>query len=307
MAPRIHPTAVVHSGAELGDDIEIGPYTVVGPHVRIGDRTRIGAQVVIDGVVSIGTDNVIVGQASLGGSPQDLSYRGEDTLLEIGDRNTIREFVTINRGTIKGGGVTRIDNDCLLMACSHVAHDCHIEDQVILGNNVLLAGHVLVRRRANVSGAAAAHHFVTIGQNAYVGGLTRVIQDVPPFMILEGHPSRIRGVNKIGLGRSGYAEDEIAELNLAYKELFRSKEPRMQVVERVRKTARKGSLVAELVESLTRTGRGDKGRYRESLRDEFRAAGEKLISPTARVDSAKRALPSAGEGASAPTVKPSIQ
>ncbi|MFT5285820.1 MAG: UDP-N-acetylglucosamine acyltransferase [Planctomycetota bacterium] len=307
MAPQIHPTAVVHSGAELGVDIEIGPYTVVGPKVRVGDRTRIGAQVVIDGVVKIGEDNIIVGQASLGGSPQDLSYRGEDTLLEIGDRNTIREFVTINRGTIKGGGVTRIDNDCLLMACCHVAHDCHIEDEVILGNNVLLAGHVFVRRRANVSGAAAAHHFVTIGANAYVGGLTRVIQDVPPFMILEGHPSRIRGVNKIGLGRSGYDEEQIAELSTAYRELFRSKEPRMQVLERFRETAPTEGLVAELVEALTRTGMGDKGRYRESLRDEFRAAGEKLILPAPRVDSAKQALPKTEGEKPNPTVTPRVQ
>lgn len=277
MALKIHPTAVIQSGAELGEDVEIGPYSTIGSKVRIGDRTRIGAQVVIEGVATIGEDNSIVGQASLGGPPQDLSYRGEETRLEVGDRNTIREFVTVNRGTVKGGGVTRIGSDCLLMACCHVAHDCHLEDEVILGNNVLLAGHVFVGRRANVSGAAAAHHFVTIGNNAYVGGLTRMVQDVPPFMIVEGHPSRIRGVNKIGLQRSGVTEEEIEALSIAYRQIFRAKEPRKQVVERMRRTASGSGLVAQLLDSLARTELGAKGRYRESLREEFLREGEKLI------------------------------
>ena len=304
MAPKIHPPAVVHPGAELGEDVEIGPYSVVGSDVRIGDRTRVGAQVVIDGVAVLGEDNVIIGQASLGGAPQDLSYRGEETRLEIGDRNTIREFVTINRGTVKGGGVTRVGNDCLLMACCHVAHDCHIEDDVILGNNVLLAGHVFVRRKANVSGAAAAHHFVTIGAHAYVGGLTRIIQDVPPFMILEGHPSRVRGVNKIGLARSGISEEQIAELGMAYRELFRSKEPRKQVVERLRETTDSESLVTELLESLARTELGDKGRYRESLRAEFQAEGEKLIFAAPRRERAEEAR---SVDASAATPRPATR
>lgn len=131
MATKIHPTAVVASGAEIGDDVEIGPYSVVGPRVTIGARTVIGPQVVIDGVTRIGCDNRIVGQANLGGPPQDLSYKGEPTELSIGDRNTIREFVTINRGTVKGGGVTTVGSDCLLMACCHVAHDCELADRII--------------------------------------------------------------------------------------------------------------------------------------------------------------------------------
>ena len=142
MATKIHETAVIAPGAELGIDVEIGPYTSVGPRVRIGDRTKVGAQVVIDGVTRIGEDNLIVGQAALGGPPQDLSYQSEPTMLTMGDRNTIREFVTINCGTIKGGGVTQVGSDCLFMACCHVAHDCEIEDRVLMGNNVLLAGHV---------------------------------------------------------------------------------------------------------------------------------------------------------------------
>src|SRR5262245_41792477 len=151
MSAKIHPTAVVDRRAELGQDVEVGPYTVLGPGVTVGDRTRIGPQVVIDGVTEIGEDNRIVGQASLGGPPQDLSYKGEATRLVIGSRNTIREFVTINRGTVKGGGITRVGNGCLLMACCHVAHDCELRDRIIMGNNVLLAGHVLVEEQSNVS------------------------------------------------------------------------------------------------------------------------------------------------------------
>jgi len=203
MSTEIHPTAVVADGAEIGVDVRIGPHTVIGAQVQIGDRSSIGPQVVIDGVTTIGAENNILGQANVGGAPQDLSYQGEPTHLELGDRNTIREFVTINRGTLKGGGLTRIGDDCLLMACSHVAHDCELGNGVMMGNNVLLAGHVSVGDFAVINGAAAAHQFVTIGRNSYVGGLTRVIQDVPPFMILEGHPARVRKVNLIGLERSG--------------------------------------------------------------------------------------------------------
>jgi UDP-N-acetylglucosamine acyltransferase len=276
MTRIIHPTAVIAAGAEIGSDVEIGPYTVIGAGVRIGDRTRIGPQVVIDGVTTIGEDNQILGQASLGGAPQDLSYKGEPTQLEIGSRNTIREFVTINRGTVKGGGITRIGSDCLLMACCHVAHDCHVRDRVILGNNVLLAGHVWVGDRANISGAAAAHHFVTIGQMAYVGGLTRMVQDVPPFMILEGHPSRVRGVNQIGLQRAGISEPEIEELLRAFRSIYRSGEPRRGVLQRLRESELNGC-VGELVQHLEHTELGAKGRYRESLREEFLREGRRRI------------------------------
>lgn len=277
MATKIHPTAVITRGAELGVDVEIGPYTVVGPGVRIGDRTRIGPQVVIEGVTRIGEDNIIVGQASLGGSPQDLSYKGERTRLEIGDNNTIREFVTINRGTVKGGGVTSVADNCLFMACCHVAHDCDLRENVILGNNVLLAGHVLVERQANISGAAAAHHFVTIGAYAYVGGMTRMVQDVPPFMIVEGHEGRVRGVNLIGLQRGGYEESDIEPLRVIFKRIFRSGEPRRRVLEKLRKEIHQSDLVRHLIQSMTKTEIGLKGRFRESLREEFARLGADRI------------------------------
>jgi UDP-N-acetylglucosamine acyltransferase len=276
MGTHIHPTAVVAEGAELGLDVTVGPYAVIGPRVRVGDGTQIGPQVVIDGVTTIGRENRFLGQANIGGAPQDLSYEDEPTQLEIGDRNTVREFVTINRGTIKGGGVTRVGHGCLLMACSHVAHDCDIGDGVQLGNNVLLAGHVAVGQNAIVNGAAAAHQFVTIGRNAYVGGLTRVIQDVPPFMILEGHPARVRKVNVIGLERAGVAPEEVQELRQVFKRLFRAEEARRRALDGIEREFR-GELVRELTQALRNMELGLKGRYRETLRAEFRRAGEELL------------------------------
>ena len=276
MTTKIHPTAVIADGAELGLDVTIGPYSVIGARVRIGDGTTIGPQVVIDGVTTVGRDNRFLGQANIGGAPQDLSYEDEPTQLWMGDRNTVREFVTINRGTIKGGGVTRVGDDCLFMACSHVAHDCEIESSVMLGNNVLLAGHVAVGQNAIVNGAAAAHQFVTIGRNAYVGGMTRVIQDVPPFVILEGHPARVRKLNVIGLERAGLPSEEIQELRLAFRRLFRADESRSRVLASSDGEFQ-GALVRELFQSLRNTELGLKGRYRETLRDEFRRKGEELL------------------------------
>ncbi|MDP6761643.1 MAG: acyl-ACP--UDP-N-acetylglucosamine O-acyltransferase [Planctomycetota bacterium] len=278
MSTQIHSTAVIAEGAELGVDVSIGPHTIVGPRVRIGDRTRVGPQVVIEGVTRIGTDNVIVGQASLGAAPQDFSYRGEPTMLEIGDDNMIREFVTINRGTVKGGARTSIGSGCLLMACSHVAHDCDLRDGVILANSVLLAGHVLVGERANLSGAAAAHHFCTIGEYAYVGGLSRVVQDVPPFMIVEGHPSRVRGVNVVGMQRAGIEEDDVDAVRRAFRRLYRSGVPKKRVFEDMRAQGSTPARVLRLVEALENTERGSKGRYRESLREDFARIGRERVA-----------------------------
>lgn len=281
MTSQIHPTAVVDPTAELGQDVVVGPYVVINAHVRVGDRTKIGPQVVLGAFTSIGEDNSIHGQASLGGDPQDFSYHGEDTRLVIGDRNTIREFVTINRGTVKGGGVTKVGSDCLLMACSHIAHDCDIDDGVILANNVLLAGHVKVGRRANISGSAAAHHFVTIGEFAYVGGLTRMVQDVPPYVILDGPPTRVRDLNKIGLRRGGVTEDEILLLRDVFRRVFRTDKPRIQVCAELRDGPEfQSPHIAHLIESLENADKGHKGRYRELLREDFARAGAELLGLT---------------------------
>ena len=277
MATQVHPTAVVHPEAELGVDVIVGPYTVIGPAVKIGDRSQLGPHVVVDGVTTMGADNIVIGQANLGGPPQDLSYKGEATQLEMGDRNTVREFVTINRGTVKGGGITRIGNDCLFMACCHVAHDCDVRDRVIMANCVLLAGHCLVSQGVNISGAAAAHHFVTIGAHAYIGGMTRINQDVPPFMLLEGHPARVRGVNEIGLARAGFAAADIERLWVAFRLLYRSGDPKRRTIDTLRADPTNPQLVLDLLDNLEQTEQGQKGRYRESMRAEFRRVGEERI------------------------------
>jgi len=186
----IHATAIVDPAAELAADVVIGPYAIVGAGVQIDLGTTVGAHCVIEGPTRIGRDNRIFSHAALGAAPQDMKYGGEPTRLEIGDRNTIREFVTINRGTIKGGGVTKVGDGCLLMACCHVAHDCELADRIIMGNNVLLAGHVSVGEQVNIAGGAAAHQFVTIGDYAYVGAMTRVVQEVPPYVILHDRSLR---------------------------------------------------------------------------------------------------------------------
>jgi len=277
MSVLIHPTAVVEPGAELGIDVSVGPYTVIGPDVRVGDRTRIGAQVVLDGVTQIGEENVIVGQASIGGPPQDLSYRGEPTEVVLGDRNTVREFVTINRGTVKGGGVTRVGDGSLLMACCHIAHDCDLGNHIIIAGGVQLAGHTLIEDHANLSGMAGAVAFSTIGAHAYVGAKTRISRDVPPFMIVEGHDARVRGVNVVGLQRSGFTEADIAALRDAYRALWRSERPLAVALEELARAEDQNPHVARLVASLERTERGLKGRYRESLRQQFTEEGRQRI------------------------------
>ena len=276
MASEIHSTAVVSPGAELGADVSVGPYSVIGPRVRIGDGTRVGPQVVIGGVTTIGRDNVFFGQANIGADPQDLSYEGEETHLEIGDRNSVREFVTINRGTVKGGGRTTIGDDCLLMACSHVAHDCAIGNGVMLANNALLAGHVAVEDGAIINGAAAVHQFVTVGGLSYIGGLTRVFLDVPPFMVLEGHPARVRKVNVIGLERKGFEADDVQEIRAAFRQIYRSGEPRHRVLKALA-AKQPGRHVQRLIDALQRSELGSKGRYRESLREEFLRSGQELV------------------------------
>lgn len=277
MSGFIHPTAQIAEGAEIGEDVQIGPSAIIGPDVRVGARTRIGPLVVIDGHTTVGEDNVIVGQASLGGPPQDLSYRGEPTLLEIGDRNTIREFVSINRGTVKGGGVTRIGSDNLIMACCHVAHDCEMDDNIVLSNSSGLAGHVKVGRNANLSGMCGIVHFVTIGDFAFLAGMTRLARDVPPYMIVEGHEGRVRGVNTVGLTRGGVSEEDQEALKRAYRRLFRSAKPQSAALEEMRGEEHESTYVANLVKAMTDMEGAVRGRTREAQRDGFMELGRERM------------------------------
>lgn len=277
MSQKIHKTAQIAEGAEIGEDVQIGPSAIIGPNVRVGARTKIGPLVVIDGHTTVGEDNVIVGQASLGGPPQDLSYRDEPTFLEIGDRNTIREFVSINRGTVKGGGITKIGSDNLIMACCHVAHDCELEDNIVLSNSSGIAGHVKVGRNANLSGMCGIVHFVTIGEFAFLAGMTRLARDVPPYMIIEGHEGRVRGVNVVGLARGGVSEEDQEALKRAHRRLFRSAKPQSAVLEDMRGEEHESPYVANLVKAMSDMEGIVRGRAREAQRDDFMELGKKRM------------------------------
>jgi UDP-N-acetylglucosamine acyltransferase len=231
--PRIHPTALVDPGAQLADDVCVGPYCVIGPHVVLGQGTVLESHVVVMGNTRLGRSNRLSPHAVIGGPPQLLKDMGSDVGLVIGDRNIFREFVTVHTGTEQGGGPTSIGSDCLFMACSHVAHDCILGDHVELVNNALLAGHIHVGDRAIVSGGAAMHHWVTVGTLSFVGGLSRIVQDVPPYMIVEGNPSKVRGVNMVGLRRSGCTEETIQTLKRAHRLVYRSQLTRREALDQL--------------------------------------------------------------------------
>jgi len=216
-----HETAIVHPGARIGKEVEIGPYAVIGENVIIGDGTKIGAHVVIDGWTSIGKYCVIFPSASIGAEPQDLKFRGEKSYVFIGDNTKIREFATVNRATGEGEE-TRIGSNCLLQAYTHVAHNCILGNHVIMSNCATLAGHVTVEDRVNISGLTGVHQFVKIGRNAMVGGASKVVQDVPPFVIADGHPAKVVGLNNVGMARAGIGEVARRNLKKAYKILYRS-------------------------------------------------------------------------------------
>jgi len=219
---KIHPTAIVDPAAQLEDDVEVGAYTLIGPDVSIGAGTRVGPHVVIDGITHIGRENTIYQFSSIGAPPQDKKYAGEPTRLEIGDRNTIREFCTFNRGTSQDVGVTRLGNDNWIMAYVHLAHDCQIGSHTIFANNAQLAGHVHVGDWAIMGGFSNVHQFCKIGAHAMVGMSTSLTQDVPPFVILSGNPAAAHGINSEGLKRRGFSQEAINAIRHAYKLIYKS-------------------------------------------------------------------------------------
>lgn len=224
----IHPTAVIHPGATLHSSVRVGPYAVIGENVTVGPETEIGAHVVIDGRTQVGARNQIFPGATIGIEPQDLKYDGSVSLVEIGDDNRIREYVTINRAT-HSGEVTRVGNNNLLMAYVHVAHNCVVGDHVIIANAVSLAGHVEVDSNAVIGGVLGIHQFVHIGRFAMVGGMSRIDRDVPPYTVVEGNPCRVRGLNLVGLRRAGITKAQggnpYRELKEAYRLLYRTDTP----------------------------------------------------------------------------------
>lgn len=225
----IHPTAVVHPQAELHPTVQVGPYAVIGEKVTIGAQTQIGAHVVIEGPTVMGENNRIFPGAVIGLEPQDLKYKGGESWVRIGNNNLIREYVTINRAT-EEGEETFLGNNNLLMAYAHVAHNCHIENEVIIANAVALAGHIYIESKARISGVLGVHQFVHIGSLAMVGGMSRIERDVPPYTIVEGNPSRVRSLNLVGLKRAGLDAQEISQIKKAFRQIYRSDLPLQQAL-----------------------------------------------------------------------------
>lgn len=222
MSALIHPTAVIDSHAELHPTVRVEPYAVIGNKVKIGANTVVGSHAIIDGLTEIGTDNQIFPGAAIGLEPQDLKYKGANSCVKIGDRNRIREYVTINRATDEGEA-TVLGNDNLLMAYSHIGHNCLIGNEVIIANSVAIAGHVSIDSMAVISGVLGIHQFVHIGRMAMVGGMSRISRDVPPYMLVEGNPARVRSLNLTGLRRRGFSSSEIRELKKAFSCLYLQK------------------------------------------------------------------------------------
>jgi len=256
MANDIHASAIVSPSAEIGDGCYIGPFCTVGDEVTLADGVRLDSHVVVDGRTSIGRETHVFPFASIGLAPQDLKYGGEQTAVEIGERNHIREFVTIHRGTAGGGGITRIGDDDLLMAQAHVAHDCQLGSNIIMANAATLAGHVEIADRASVGAYSGVHQFCRVGFEAFIGGYSVVVKDAPPFAIIQGNHAKCYGLNRIGLRRRGYSKETIEKLSHAYHLFLSAKLNTTQAVERIRTEISDCKEVDLLVEFIETSKRG---------------------------------------------------
>lgn len=262
---KISPLACVDSRAQLASDVEVGPFCVIGPDVVLGAGCRLYNNVTIIGHTTLGRGNVIFPNAVIGAPPQDKKYHGEVTFLEIGDNNLIREMVTINCGTAKGGGVTRIGSNNMLMVGVHVAHDVQMGSNCILANNVQMAGHVVIGDYVNMAGNVGIHHFVTVGEYAFLCGASRIHHDVPPYMKVDG-ADEVRGVNKVGLSRAGFSQEDIAALDEACRRLFYREKPFSVALDELDGNNGLNRHVKRLVQFLRQRDMGCKGRFLESKR-----------------------------------------
>ncbi len=251
----IHPTAIVDKNAEIDSDVSIGPYCVIEGRVRIRRGTVLHSHVVVQGNTEIGEGCSISPFASIGGPPQDVTYRNEDTSVRIGNNNIIKEYVTINRGTPSGQATTRIGEGNFLMAYSHVAHDCQVGSHIIMANCATLAGHVHLDDFAILAGLCAVHQFCRVGKHAFISGVTGVPKDVPPFMIAAGDRAKLYGLNVVGLGRRGFPKEEISQLKKAYRILFRSSLP-LKTSLRIIKEELTGPNIQELIDFIEVSRRG---------------------------------------------------
>jgi UDP-N-acetylglucosamine acyltransferase len=253
----IHPTAIIDPKAQIHASCKIGPYCVIGPDVELGDGCHLASHVAIEGPTTIGIDNGFFPFSAIGMAPQDLSYRGEPTRLEIGDHNKIREFVTINRGTVKGGGLTRIGNHTLIMAYTHVAHDCLIGDHVLLANAATLGGHITIGDWAQIGALCPIHHFVRIGAYAFVGGGTTVTRDVLPFSkTVAARDTHAYGLNAVGLERRGFSRERIRKIHHGYKVLLASGLNTTQALEKLKSEPDRGEDVDLLIKFIEESQRG---------------------------------------------------
>lgn len=252
----IHPTAIIDPDARLADDVRVGPYSVIGAGVEIGAGSWIGPHAVINGPTQIGRDNRIYQFASIGESPQDLKYAGEDTRLEIGDGNTIREYVTMNRGTAGGGGLTRIGSDNLFMAYAHVAHDCRVGSHTVFANAASLAGHVSVGDHTILGGFTSVHQFSAIGAHAFAGLGTVINRDVPPFVMVAGNHAEAIGINKNGLKRRDFSAETIRALHSAFRSLIKARGSREQAFARLQPLTEQFPEVAQFVDFVRDSQRG---------------------------------------------------
>jgi UDP-N-acetylglucosamine acyltransferase len=252
---NIHPTAIIDRGAEIGEGTQIGPYCVIGPGVHIGPDCWLQQHVAIHGPTRLGRGNRFYCFASIGQQTQDLKYAGEPTYLEVGDENTFREFVTVNRGTAPESR-TVIGNRGNFLAYSHVAHDCIVGNAVVFSNNGTLAGHVEVGDCAVIGGLTAVHQFCRIGKHAITGGCSKIVQDVPPYMIADGNPAKVRGFNKIGLERHGFSEEAVRQIKEVYRIVFRSKLNLQQAIEQMRTTLPQSPEVVHFIDFVSNSPRG---------------------------------------------------
>ncbi|MBF0307901.1 MAG: acyl-ACP--UDP-N-acetylglucosamine O-acyltransferase [Magnetococcales bacterium] len=252
----IHPTAVVDKRAELGRDVEVGPYAIVEGDVVLEDRVQVSAHAVIAGHTRIGEETRVSSFASIGTPPQDTHYSGEPTRVEIGSKCAIREYVSIHRGTVEGGGLTRVGHRCMIMAYSHVAHDCRVGDEVIMANGATLAGHVEIQDFAVIGGLTAIHQFARVGRNAFIGGASAISMDVVPYASAAGNRANIVGVNVVGLRRRGFSEEQIKSIRQAHRLIFKANLRLEQAIAELEKESSDNPEIQFIVEFLQSSRRG---------------------------------------------------
>lgn len=262
----IHPTSIIDPSSAIADGVIIGPYCLIGPNVSIGSGTELLNHVTVQCNTTIGEENKIYPYSVIGGDPQDKKYADEITTLEVGDRNEIREHVTIHRGTENGGGITVVGDDNLLMVGSHVAHDCLLGNHLIMANQVMLAGHITIEDCATIGGGAGINQFSRVGHCSYIGGLARITKDVPPYMIVEGTPAEVRAVNVVAMSRQGYSEDQIEAVKEVHRRLFRENGGSLsEKLTQVMVEFEEHEAVQRLCEAISASAAGKHGRSNEKL------------------------------------------